>query len=297
MISFLAPAKINLYLHVLNKLDTGYHTLDSLVIFSDFSDQVDVWPSNQIELEIKGPFATALTNGSQNIVLRAAKELQAYLGVSFGAKIVLNKKIPVAAGLGGGSSDAAATIKALLKLWRVDFEKRDISVMALELGADVPVCLFSQPSFVGGVGEKIYPILSFPPVHIVLINPRIEVPTGQIFSNYKGPFNQSARFEIAPKTAEELVRFLKDKGSNDLVKPAIEIAPEIEMALNFLNSDVNCKFANMSGSGATCFGIYLNFFHANEAFKKCKKAYPNWWAVSTKLVHNKKYDSSFLDVS
>ena len=219
MISFLAPAKINLYLHVLNKLDTGYHTLDSLVIFSDFSDQVDVWPSNQIELEIKGPFATALTNGSQNIVLRAAKELQAYLGVSFGAKIVLNKKIPVAAGLGGGSSDAAATIKALLKLWRVDFEKRDILVMALELGADVPVCLFSQPSFVGGVGEKIYPILSFPPVHIVLINPRIEVPTGQIFSNYKG-VNFTSNLDVirvSPShgTAENLI------GSNKVISKGI----------------------------------------------------------------------------
>ena len=285
MIVISAPAKINLYLHVVGKESNGYHSLDSLVAFTDVADVVSVEESTLIEVETVGQFAHYLTNYLENIVFKTAKNLQRYLGVNLGAKIILKKNIPVASGLGGGSSDAAATIKALTKLWKIEHNMCSLSEFALSLGADVPMCLYGRAGFMGGIGEKITLIKSLPMVHIVLLNPGIQVSTSKVFKNFSKPYSKVARFKKSPGTLDELVSFLEDNRDNDLKKIAITSAPEIKDVLDFFHKDPKCKFANMSGSGATCFGLFSDCYSALAAVRRSERDHPKWWAVATQLAN------------
>ncbi len=286
VISQFAPAKINLYLHVTGKRSDGYHTLDSLIVFADVGDQIEVTPADDLSLSINGPYAAGLDAGKDNLVLQAARELSKAAHIKPGAKITLTKNLPVASGIGGGSADAAATLVALSKLWQCKLEKHSLKELSLSLGADVPICLEGQPSFVGGIGEKIAPAPLLPETWVVLVNPGVAVSTPTIFKTRQGPFTPAHPFTVRPKDSSHLSDLLKER-NNDLTSPAISLTSVIRNVLGELASSENCLLARMSGSGATCFGLYKSEGEAKAAEAKISGIHKAWWCVATRLLPRK----------
>ena len=284
MISLPAPAKLNLYLHVTGKRDDGYHLLDSLAAFAGVHDTITVEEASGLSLEITGPFGEGLAADDSNLVLRAARRLQDVSGTFAGARISLVKRLPVASGIGGGSADAAATIRALVRLWGVHPGQHDLSGLALGLGADVPVCLFGQAAFMGGVGERLEPAGHLPDAPMVLVNPGVDVPTPSVFRARTAGFSKLARFTEPPRTINQLVDLLNDGRGNDLMAPAMVLEPVIGETLMVLEETPGCLFSRMSGSGATCFGFFTTTTEAEKAVDHILGTHPDWWAVATHLV-------------
>ncbi len=281
-ITVTAPAKINLYLHVTGRRADGYHLLDSLVVFADFGDRIEVRPAENLSLEVTGPFADAVPVGSDNLVLRAARLLAQTMEVRAGACIRLDKRLPVAAGIGGGSADAAATLQALQVLWRVDACGQTLAAMALSLGADVPVCLAGRPCVVSGVGDIVTPAPALPPCWLVLVNPGVPLPTPKVFALRDGPFSLPAPFPAPPADATTLAELLS-KRRNDLTAAAIAAEPIVSEVLMTLGSLPGVLLARMSGSGATCFGLFAEETRAREAIGHLSAKRPAWWAVAAAL--------------
>jgi len=279
-----AAAKINLYLHVTGKRADGYHLLDSLVAFAAVHDTLTIEPAHTLELILQGPFGLGLPTTSDNLVLRAAEQLRGLAGVSDGARITLSKHLPVASGIGGGSADAAATIKGLVHHWGIHPGHHDLSGLALGLGADVPICLYGQAAFMGGIGEQIEPLSDFPDVPMVLVNPGVGVSTPAIFKARRAEFSAARRFDTPPSSAEALIGMLKDCRTNDLALPAIETEPVIGDVLSMIEATPGCQLARMSGSGATCFGLYVTQTEAEQAANQIKAEHPEWWSVATRLI-------------
>lgn len=278
MMQRIAHAKINLSLHVTGQREDGYHLLDSLVAFTHFGDTVTVFknenPLSLVWLKIEGPFAKGLDEGANNLVNRAALAL-AYRIMEKGekpepVKIILEKNLPIASGIGGGSADAAATLLALADFWGYD---QPLDDLALALGADVPMCLHSKPLRATNIGEVIEPLDISDPFHVVLVNPGVEVSTPSIFSRLQEKSN--------PPMPEHAIRQM-DLASmrNDLQEPAITLEPAIADVLAALEN-TDCKIARMSGSGATCFAIYDTLQLASEAAEKILKARPDWWCMAS----------------
>lgn len=278
-----APAKINLYLHVTGKRDDGYHLLDSLMAFVDFGDIIEVSPAGSLSLVISGPFAAGLEAGPDNLVLKAASGLQKLAGVTYGASITLQKNLPVASGIGGGSADAAATLKALCKLWQISPNSNKLLELALELGADVPVCLSSTAVFVSGIGETLIPAETLPQVPMVLVNPGVAVSTPTVFKARLGAFSSANPFTNNKASFELLAELLAER-NNDLMAPAISLAPEIGDALSLISSCQSNLLSRMSGTGATCFGLFSDQASAGAAAEKLQKLIPLWWVQETKLI-------------
>ena len=234
-ISVTAPAKINLTLHVSGKRADGYHLLDSLVVFAGVGDTISVAPADTISLSVTGPFASSLANEPDNLVLRAARLLAATHNVSAGAAITLEKNLPVASGIGGGSADAAATLKACQCLWYVDPNTIGDAGLAAKLGADVPVCLHGVPAFMSGIGEVIAPAPPLPPAWLVLVNPGLPLATKAVFGALNGRFAQPmirADFEGLADAAALAVA-LKRYG-NSLTVRALALLPAIGGVLKAL---------------------------------------------------------------
>ncbi len=278
-----APAKLNLYLHLLGRRADGYHLIDSLVVFAVVGDAVEVAPGDGLSLDVTGPFASALAETHDNLVVRAARRLAAVGGVSADAAIRLHKALPVAAGLGGGSADAAAALRALAAFWRLRPDENELLRLGLELGADVPACLAGRAAFVGGIGEAIEPAPSLPPVFTVLVNPRTPLATKDVYAAFAGTFSQPARFAGAPRDAQELAAWLTER-ANDLEAPALRLAPAVGEVLAALAAEPGCLLARMSGSGATCFGLFATAEAASAAAARIAAARPGWWVVSTALA-------------
>jgi 4-diphosphocytidyl-2-C-methyl-D-erythritol kinase len=282
-----APAKINLYLHVLGRRADGLHELDSLVAFADIADVViarPAAPGQGLTLTIDGPFAEALREDTaENLVLRAARLLAARAGVAADAALSLTKTLPVASGIGGGSSDAAATLRALARLWRVQLGEGELAALAAELGADVPVCLRRRTAWLGGIGERLEPAPPLPPVAILLANPGIALPTPAVFKARRGPFSPPARFADAPRDAAALAALLA-KRRNDLTDAAIGLVPEIAELLALLGATEGVRVARMSGSGATCFALYDDDAAACRAAAIFAAERPAWWAAAGRLL-------------
>ncbi len=271
-----APAKINLYLHLTGRRDDGYHFLDSLVVFADIADEVTVRPGSRLDLEVTGTFAGAVSH-TDNLVLRAAEVLAKAAGVPAGAHISLNKTLPVAAGIGGGSADAAATLLALMELWDVTLAPEDLSALALSLGADVPACLAGHPLLMSGIGEKLEKAPPLPSCHVVLANPGRELVTAEVFSAHSGrDFSRAEPLTRAPGTAAELARALHER-RNDLEKTACGLMTDIGDVLEALRQSPECLLARMSGSGATCFGL---FGDKRSAAAAVSAAHESWWVAS-----------------
>jgi 4-diphosphocytidyl-2-C-methyl-D-erythritol kinase len=281
-IAAFAPAKVNLCLHVTGRRADGYHEIDSLVAFADVGDRLFAAPAAQLSLALGGPEAEGLAGlGEDNLVLRAARHLASYAGVSAGAALYLEKNLPVASGLGGGSSDAAAALRALSALWRLP-ETAAGAVAGTGLGADVPVCLYGRSAWVGGIGERLTPAPELPRAGILLANPRIALPTAAVFAARRGAFGTAGQFAPMPADAQGLAAALA-LCRNDLTAAAIGLVPEIGAVLARLNSLPGALLARMSGSGATCFALFADHAAAARAAAALAAAAPGWWHAAGTL--------------
>lgn len=273
MIVEAAPAKLNLDLRIVARRADGFHLLDSLVAFADIGDVLTVEAADNLSLVLDGPFAQGLSAGTDNLVLRAALALQAASGTKAGAALRLTKNLPVASGIGGGSADAAAALRALSRLWQLALPLGDI---AASLGADVPACLASEPCWMSGIGEILDPCATLPEAGLVLANPGIGLATPAVFKRRVGAFSTRARFAI-PATVGELALEL-GRSSNDLAAAAQELVPEIGELLGRLAALPGARLARMSGSGATCFALFDSQDAARIAAKTLEV--PGWWVAA-----------------
>ncbi len=281
-----APAKLNLYLHVVGRRPDGYHLLDSLVAFAAVGDELTLAPAPDLALVVDGPFGDSLD--ADNLVLKAARALAAQAGRRPGAAIRLTKRLPVAAGIGGGSADAAAALRGLNRLWNLGLPERAMAQIGLGLGADVPVCLAGVPSFFGGIGDEIASAGPLPRAHLVLVNPRAPLATLAVFraraqGAADGRYSQPARWTEAVPDALALAGLLA-KRSNDLTAAATSLLPAIADVLAALEQVPACLLARLSGSGATCFGLFAERSEAREAAAAIAAAHPDWWVVATMLA-------------
>lgn len=281
--NIIAPAKLNLFLQVLGRNSDGYHQIESLTVFTQFGDRLEVTESPTISLQVEGPFADECGPLEANLVLRAAHALAALAPVPVGAALKLHKYLPAASGLGGGSSDAAAAIQLLIPLWDLRPEGKALTELALHLGADVPVCLHRRPAIMRGIGEQLSAAPTVPDCYVLLVNPRIALSTRAVFEKLDGRFDKAPqRFPQHVSSAKKLARLLTVR-SNNLERPAIELVPEIQTVLNALARQKGCLLARMSGSGATCFGLFANADEMGAAAIAIKQAHPEYWQVQTRF--------------
>jgi 4-diphosphocytidyl-2-C-methyl-D-erythritol kinase len=267
-----APAKVNLALHVTGRRPDGYHLLDSLVVFAgNVADRVTVAEASELSLRVTGPFAASVPSDGDNLVLRAARAF----GARRGAAITLEKNLPVASGIGGGSADAAAALRALSRLWRLPLPP---SGVILALGADVPVCLAGRPVRMRGVGEELEPLPGLAPVHLLLVNPGIPVSTPQVFARLAEPRNPPLPEIPAFADVADLARFAA-LCRNDLQPAATALVPGIAEVVAAMAGTEGCLLARMSGSGATCFGLYPDAHLRDAARAVLSRRYPAWWVA------------------
>jgi 4-diphosphocytidyl-2-C-methyl-D-erythritol kinase len=277
-----APAKINLYLHVVGRRSDGYHELDSLVAFADIGDVLTAQPAADLSLAVEGPFAAALAGAPDNLVLRAARLLASQRGVAYGAALRLTKNLPVASGIGGGSSDAAAALRALRSLWKIEATGDEIAGLAARLGADVPVCLLGRTAWLGGIGDVLTPAPALPPVAVVLANPGIALATQAVFAARRGRFSAPSRFAEPVADAAGLAAMLSRR-RNDLTEAAVAIVPVIADVLARLAACEGVLLARMSGSGATCFALFAETGAARAAATRLSGERPGWWVAAGRL--------------
>ncbi|MBP7001562.1 4-(cytidine 5'-diphospho)-2-C-methyl-D-erythritol kinase [Amaricoccus sp.] len=268
----LAPAKVNLALHVTGRRADGFHELDSLVAFAGMGDLVEAAPAERLGLRVAGPFAAGLDAGPGNLVLRAAAAVRPE---GRGAALRLTKRLPVAAGLGGGSADAAAALRLLGRLWGVPMPGAPALVA---LGADVPVCVEGRAARMRGVGEALAPA-PLPAFWLALANPGVAVSTAAVFAGLERRDNPG--MEAVPRFAgaADLAAWLA-RQRNDLEAPALRLAPAIAAARAALAAQPGCLLARMSGSGATCFGIFAGAGAARAAAAAIARAEPGWWVAA-----------------
>jgi 4-diphosphocytidyl-2-C-methyl-D-erythritol kinase len=273
-----APAKLNLCLHVTGRRADGYHLLDSLVVFADVADRVEISAGSGLSLQLTGPEAAGLQAEADNLVLRAAR----LMGIG-DAAIWLDKHLPVASGIGGGSADAAATLRALARMTGGSLPAtQDV----LKLGADVPVCLAGRPVRMSGIGETLAPIPCLPSMWVVLVNPRVAVPTPQVFAALTARDNPPLQDLPAAvlSDAKDFTDWLSAHTRNDLVLPAIAVAPVLTKVQTALSVTPDCLLARMSGSGGTHFGLYGTAAAAETAARQLVRMHPDWWIAKGRIL-------------
>ncbi len=276
-----APAKVNLYLHLTGRRDDGYHLLDSLVAFAEIGDVLRAEPAETLSLRVAGPFAAGLAAEPDNLVLRAARALAAEAGVPSGAQIVLEKHLPVASGIGGGSADAAAALRLLCRLWGLSPDRAVLARLAGGLGADVPVCLFGRTCRMGGIGERVEPAPALPQCGIVLVNPGIAVATADVFRTWRGMWSARAALPAGWADSVAMAHDLVPL-RNDLEPAALLLRPVIADVLAALAALPGCLLVRMSGSGATCFGLFADRETAGRAVSEMPRT--GWWCWSGSLL-------------
>jgi len=280
-----APAKLNLFLHVGETRSDGFHDLESLVVFAEESDFLVFEPADELSLHINGPFADALTNPTadmpENLVLRAARELDC----ARGAAITLEKNLPVAAGIGGGSADAGAALRGLNAFWNLQRDDAELIETAAAIGSDVPACVLSQPAWITGRGEIVQSVTDIPSFALVMANPNVPLGTEGVFASLNVRTGLGVMHPPGSEIASvwDLVGFLADSG-NDLESTACEFAPAIDQVLGALAHEPGCVLAQMSGSGATCFGIFQELSLAVGAADRIAREHPSWWVRQTRIA-------------
>jgi 4-diphosphocytidyl-2-C-methyl-D-erythritol kinase len=281
-----APAKVNLTLRVLGRRADGYHELESLVAFADVADRLALAPGRGLALEVRGPNAAQAGAGADNLVLKAANALAGLIpGLTLGA-FALEKKLPVAAGIGGGSTDAAAALRLLARANNLASDDPRVYAAARATGADVPVCLDPRTRLMRGIGEKLSAPLKLPPLDAVLVNPGVAVATKDVFAGWKPMAGQGASLDAAAlaqlANPKQFLQFLQSQ-ANDLETPAVVLAPVIAEALAALRALPGCAVARMSGSGATCFALMSSAAAAAAAAKTMQGKFPDWWVRACAL--------------
>lgn len=278
-----APAKVNLALHVTGRREDGYHLLDSLVVFAGVGDVLTVTGADMLSLTVGGAFAAGVPVDGRNLVLRAAQILADRHGIMACVRVDLCKNLPHAAGIGGGSSDAAAALRLLSAVWGVECPGPDDPAM-LALGADVPVCLAApRPQRMRGIGERVDPVPALPPMALVLVNPRVEVPTAGVFARLARRDNSPLPAPRGGMDYRGFVNWLRGT-RNDLQVPAEALAPGVTEALALLGRQPKVDFAVMSGSGATCVGLTADMEAARLAAAAIGRRRPDWWVVAAPIL-------------
>ncbi|MCY4591836.1 MAG: 4-(cytidine 5'-diphospho)-2-C-methyl-D-erythritol kinase [Alphaproteobacteria bacterium] len=278
-----ATAKLNLTLHVTGRRADGYHTLDGLTVFCTLADRVRVIPGGERDrVIVDGPFAGHITG--PELAEATVRAFRDRFGPLPRVEIRITKRIPVAAGLGGGSADAAAVLRALAALCPVPPDRGALHRLALELGADVPACLDGVPVRVRGIGECLVPLGPLPPLPVVLVNPGVALPTGQVFRQREGGYSRCEPLPPEPLDAEGLFRYLGERANNDLIGAACAVAPVVATVLETLADAQEPRCHGMSGSGATCFGLFDEGAHEGARALAERLASHGWWSSAATLA-------------
>jgi 4-diphosphocytidyl-2-C-methyl-D-erythritol kinase len=281
-----APAKVNLTLRVLGRRADGYHDIESLVVFADGGDRLTLAPGSVLLLRVRGPRAAQSGAVNDNLVLKTARALAARIPGLVSGAFDLDKELPVAAGLGGGSADAAAALRLLARANDLPRDDRRLHDAALATGADVPVCLDPQARLMRGIGNELSAPLALPPLNAVLVNPGVAVATKDVFARWKPAVSPSPPCDMAALTKgvgyEALLGLLATQ-PNDLETPAIALAPVIAEVIVGLRAQPGCGLARMSGSGATCFGLFPSAEAAMAAAKSLADEFSHWWVRAAQL--------------
>lgn len=274
-----AYAKVNLSLQIVGKRADGYHLLESIMVFVDLADTLNLVPEMRMSLSVEGPYGSGL-EVEANILMKAVHALRTHAArPELEVAMTLHKAIPVGAGLGGGSADAAALLHALNHYWNLNISEETLRNIGLTLGADVPICLYGRPAWVSGVGQEIIPVTIRCPIYLLLVNPSVLLRTVEVFRAYRPPYS-------IPSTPITIITGPKDISSfrNDLTDAAIAQLPQIKVILKALEELPGCEVARMSGSGATCFG----WFYTQEAVKHAEEVlqvkHPDWWIKACRVV-------------
>ena len=278
-----APAKLNLFLEITGRRADGFHELDSLFVFASEADCLSLEKAKSWSFGVKGSFAETLTqeNSEDNLVMRAARTIIKELQLDEALKICLVKNLPVAAGLGGGSADAAAVLKAICQLYQKQPDQQRLNDLALQLGADVPSCLISQAQIVRGIGEISHRLTAFPGLHSVIVNPGVPLSTAAVFKSWSRDFTPARSW---PQTSDVQTWFdFIQERHNCLQETAITLCPLIAEVLSEVSQTQGCHLSRMSGSGPSCFGLYKTEVEAQEAAVLLSKAHPSWWIRYAKL--------------
>lgn len=296
-VEIFAPAKINLFLHLTGRRADGYHTLDSLVGFVDIGDVITIENAPSFSFSVVGEFAPVLQssqkqntafNDDTNLVVRAARLLSDIADKPLAVSITLEKNLPVAAGIGGGSSDAAATVWGLVQYWGLPTDAAYIQPLLERLGADVPVCYDCAPRFMRGIGDRLLPPIDLPDIPILLVNPNISCSTQDVFLHHRAPYQSDLNLPSSFEDARALIDFLKGC-DNGLFDAAIECVPQIGNVITALQTQGDALFVQMSGSGATCFALFETMEKCRAAEKVIARANPDWWIRSGTLNSPERY--------
>jgi 4-diphosphocytidyl-2-C-methyl-D-erythritol kinase len=276
-----APAKINLTLHITGRRADGFHTVESLVAFSRAGDTVSLAPGKALTLSVEGPSAAASGRVEDNLILCAARHFAERVPAADLGAFHLVKRLPVAAGMGGGSSDAAAALRLLARANALSFDDPTLMEAAKATGADVPVCLSRGARVMRGIGDELGPLLTLAPLVALLVNPGVALGTRQVFARLNiapgAPAGFGAHPVIGPKLeADALIAALR-RGRNDMEAAACLLAPVVGDVLAILSAAPGCRLARMSGSGATCFALFRDCRSAARARKSILRAHPAWW--------------------
>lgn len=270
-------AKINLALHVRRRRADGYHDIETIFAFADFGDGLSVRAADDVTLTIRGPFGDGLPADESNLVMRAARALAGAHGVRAGAALTLDKRLPVASGIGGGSADAAAALRLLNRYWGIDADEVALCAIAASLGADVPACVGSRTQRGDGTGEQLRALADddVRDKAVLLVNPGVPLATGRVFAAWDG-IDRGALTSGPPLAAAH-------EGRNDLEAPAISLCPVIGTVIAALAARPGATLARMSGSGATCFALFDTDADAEAARTAIAAAHPGWWAAAGRL--------------
>lgn len=282
-----APAKINLSLHLIRRRDDGYHDLESLVAFAGVGDRLTLTPAADLSLVVQGPTAAAAGDTQDNLVLRAARALASRMPDLRMGAFHLVKRLPVAGGVGGGSSDAAAALRLLARANDLPLDDAGLRDAAAEIGSDVPVCLEARARMMRGRGDELGAPLSLPPLFAVLVNPGAPLETRQVFARIGLRAGEEMGFGAHPRlpdvlSADALLSLLK-RARNDMEDAASVLAPVVGHALAVLSAARGARLARMSGSGATCFALFEDCHAAARAARVIRRDHPEWWVKATAL--------------
>jgi len=276
-----ARAKLNLDLLVTGRTPGGYHELDSIVVFADLADRLTLEPAATLSLEVVGPLALSLAVEADNLVTRAAQHLAMAAGVMPGVAITLEKNLPVASGIGGGSADAAATLRGLAALLDLGWSDQALREIGLALGADVPVCVYGKPARLRGIGERLDPIRGLPDLPLLLVNPGVGIATSAVFKAFELPTETCQRPPLPSHPSLAQFAVWLGASRNELEPAARALAPVVDTVLNTLKGMEDCFLARMSGSGATCFGLFADLAKAEAAAAHIAEMEPSWWCRAT----------------
>ena len=274
-----AYAKLNLFLQLIGKRPDGYHLLESAIVFTDICDTLTLTPSSHVSLTITGSHADRLEI-QDNLVLRAAQALISHVkNPTLAVAITLDKHIPLGAGLGGGSADAAAILQGLNQYWGLQLPENVLGSIGQTLGADIPVCLYGKSALVSGVGEQIAPLVMNQTMHMLLVNPNQILSTADVFKRHSLPWSKPLSEPVKSQVMSYITAL-----RNDLTDAAISFIPEIQTIMTQLLRQPGCKLARMSGSGATCFGWFENQIALDMAADTLMRQYPDWWVRGCQVV-------------